>query len=112
MQVKLKINGDRWIVKVVSQDELLEEMPDNGDMIAGLCIPSEKTIYIEENNVDYTTVLHELYHAYFSALCLDDTSNLTLLDLEEITANFFCNKASEIIRKAKELTKRLKKGRR
>lgn len=109
MQIKIKINGDKWTVKIVDSAEMAEQR-DDGQDLAGLCVSSERTIYIDDENVAYDIILHELYHAYFSYLYLDDTNSLKLLDLEEITANFFCNKSAEILKKAKDITKKLKKG--
>ena len=82
---------------------------DNSDDIAGLCVASEKTVYFDEDNVDFNVVLHELFHAYFSYLYLDDTNDLKLNDIEEICAKFFENKAELIIKKSKEIHKSLKK---
>lgn len=109
MQVKVKISGDSWKIKVVTSEEMVEQRED-GENIAGLCVAEERTIYIDEEHVEYGIILHELYHAFFSYLYLDDATTLKLLDLEEITANFFVNKAAEMIKKAKDVTKRLKKG--
>lgn len=106
VQIKVRINGDNWKIKVVTA-KVMAKQKESDDQFAGLCVPSEKTIYLDEDSVDHQTVLHELYHAYFSYLYLDDTTTLTLSDLEEITANFFCSKAPEVLRKAKSILKRL-----
>lgn len=110
MKVRTKINGDNWKIKVVTQEEMREQKKsDEGFEFAGLCVAEEKTIYIDEDSIETRVITHELYHAYFSYLYLDDTNNLTLLDLEEITANFFCNKANDILKQAKTIYKKLKK---
>lgn len=106
MQIKIKINGDTWTVKKVTAKQMAK-LKISEDEFAGLCVPSEKTIYIDKDNVDMETIMHELYHGYFSYLYLDDTNTLKLLDLEEITANFFCSKAPEILKKAKNILKKL-----
>lgn len=108
MQLRIRINGDYWKIKVVTP-KVMRAQKESDDVFAGLCVPSEKTIYIDNESIDYHVILHELYHAYFSYLYLDDTTTLTLLDLEEITNNFFCSRASEIIKKAKDIEKKLKK---
>lgn len=108
MQIKIKVNGDTWKIKIVTPKEMRAQKKSD-EVFAGLCVPSERTIYIDNESVEYQIILHELYHAYFSYLYLDDTNSLTLLDLEEITANFFCSKAPELLKKAKEVTKKLTK---
>ncbi len=108
MKTKTSINGDRWTYRIVTTDEMAEQR-DDGDELAGLAVPGERTVYIEENNVNLEIILHETYHAYFSYLYLDDTTELKLNDLEEITCVFFCNKSIEILKKGKEMYKKLKK---
>lgn len=106
MQIKIRINGDTWKIRVITPKEMRKQKISD-EVFAGLCVPDEKTIYIDNESIDHHVVLHELYHAYFSYLYLDDTNSLKLLDLEEITANFFCSKAPEILKKAKSVHKKL-----
>lgn len=106
MQIQVRINGDNWKIKVVTPKMMKAQKKSDVDF-AGLCVPSERTIYIENESIYYDVILHEIYHAYFSYLYLDDTNSLTLLDLEEITNNFFCSKAEEVLKKAKKVYKKL-----
>lgn len=107
--MKIKINGATWTVEVVTAKQMRKER-DDGDHIAGLCIPDEKRILIAEDSIDYRTIAHELYHSYWSALYLNDTNELKLGDVEEIAAAHFADKGQEIIKKAKSVLKRLEKG--
>ena len=107
MQIRIRINGDMWKFKIVTA-KVMAKQKESDDQFAGLCVPSEKTIYIDEDCIDSETILHELFHAYFSYLYLDDTTTLTLSDMEEILAVFFCSKAGEILKKAANVTKKLK----
>lgn len=106
MKLKRKINGNLWTFHIVTAKEMRKQRNDGE--FAGLCVPAERAIYIDEDSVDYETVLHELYHAHFSYLYLDDTTSLQLNDLEEITAVFFCNKAATILKQAKKILDDLK----
>lgn len=108
MQIRIKVNGDTWKIKVVTP-KIMKAQKKSDEAFAGLCVPEEKTIYIDNESINHHVILHELYHAYFSYLYLDDTTTLKLLDLEEITANFFCSKAPEILKKAKTVHKKLLK---
>jgi hypothetical protein len=108
MQIKFKVNGQNWKIKTIDADEMKEQRAD-GDF-AGLCVVDERMIYIDNKNIDFQTICHELYHAYFSYLHLDDTTELKIGDFEEITASHFAANAEEILKKAKQLTKDLKEG--
>lgn len=105
---KIKINESYWTVIVVTEKEMSKEH-ENGEDIAGLCIPARKEILIEERNLDERTVLHEIFHAYFSDLHLSDTSDVSLADVEEVMASFFSEKAEIVLAKGKKLTKSLQK---
>lgn len=109
MQLRIRINGDLWKFQIVTAKVMAKQKKDHEGEMAGLCVPSEKTIYIDDECIDYDTILHELFHAYFHYLYLDDTTTLKLYDMEEIVAVFFCNKAQEIIKKAKQVTPKLQK---
>lgn len=107
-KIKRKINGDSWTIRVVDTRAMKKQRAD-GEHLAGLCVPAEKTIYIHEENLDYGIIKHELFHAYVSYLHLDDTEEVPLSDIEEIFAGMFTANAEKIIRQAKRITKDLKK---
>lgn len=108
-KTRVRINEDNWIVKVVTSLEMMDER-DDGEGLAGLCIPDRKVILIEENNITERVILHEIVHSYWSNLHLGDTNDLTLDDAEEIAASLFSEKGETMIKKAKKITKALKKG--
>lgn len=108
MTIKFKVNGQNWKIKTVTQKEMQEQKSD--DVFAGLCVPQDRTIYIDNESVDFQTICHELVHAYYYYLHLDDTTTLPIGDYEEITASWFTANAEELIKKAKQLTKELQKG--
>lgn len=106
MQIKAKINDDRWLIKVVSFKEMAK-LADGDVHTSGLCLAHEKTVFIREDSVDYSTIAHELYHAYFSYLCLHSTNDISLADAEEISADFFASKGEIMMKKAKQITRKL-----
>jgi hypothetical protein len=108
VKCKVKINEDTWTVRTVGTKEMQKERED-GEYIAGLCITGRKTILIHIEHLDDATVCHELYHAYFHYLHLDDTNDLSVGDFEEISASFFTEKAATILTKTKKITKKLQK---
>jgi hypothetical protein len=105
---RVKVNGDSWVIKVVDLPEM-STLREDGDELAGLCVPQERRIYILETCVDPGTIKHEVYHAYWSYLHLDDTNNLHVTDVEEIGASHFSAKGEEMIKKSKTIYKALKK---
>jgi hypothetical protein len=108
MTIKFKINGQNWKIKTVTSDEMQEHRGDGE--FAGLCIWNDKLILIHEDDIDFTTVCHEIYHGYFGYLHLDDTNELKISDYEEITASWFASNAEEVIKKARQLTRQLQRG--
>lgn len=109
MKLTVKINGDSWDIRVVTVKQM-KKIKDKGQPDpAGLCIPSEKTIYVDEECVNYDTICHEITHAYWSGLHLDDTTTVPLSDIEEILCSLMAAKGDRIIRQAKKVTKDLLK---
>lgn len=106
MELRRKINGTSWTFRIVNSKEMKKQQAGS---IAGLCVPSEKTVYIHQDNVDYETIVHELFHSYVSDLHLDDTNTIPLSDVEEIFASLFSAKGEKICRQARNITKDLKK---
>jgi len=107
MQIKRKINGVRWTFKIITPDEMKEH--SEGAANAGLTVASEKTVYIENEEVNYGIIMHELCHVYISNLYVDDTTELKIGDFEEMICAMLADRGEEIIRKAKKITKELKK---
>lgn len=108
MKLRRRINGDFWTIRIITEKQMNKEYGSK-DAAAGLCIPSKKTIFIEEECVNYETVAHEYAHATWSALHLDDTNTIPLMDIEEIFCSLFAAKGENMVKQAKRLTKDLKK---
>ncbi len=105
MQVRTKINGEKWLIKILTLKEMAKVADDKHT--SGLCAAYDKVIYIREDSVDYNTVAHELVHGYFSYLCLSSTNDISLGDAEEIFAEFHAAKGEIMVKHAKQLTKKL-----
>lgn len=107
MQIKRRINEDKWAISIISDKEM--KKVSGNKTTAGLCVAYEKIIYLREDSIDYATIAHELFHAYWSYLFLSDTNNIKLDDAEEIAATFFAAKGEIMIKKAKAITRDLQK---
>ena len=89
---KVNILGETWQVKY--KTPVIN--PYTGDMAAGLCDPSTRTIWIEkslESKMSIITLFHELFHAYTrrSGIYNAQLSH----DLEEIVADQFATVIAE-----------------
>ncbi len=109
--MKIKVNGETWTLEVISSKQMKKHRED-GECLAGLCIPADRVIYIAEDSMTLATVAHELYHSYFSYLYLSDTNDIHLDDLEEITATLFTERGEEMLKQAKTIYRQLSKGKR
>lgn len=108
MEIKRRLHKDKWIIRVVTAKQMKKEA-DGDEDTKGLCDTLDKIIFIRDDSVYYDVIAHEIFHAYFSYLYLDDTNNIGLADFEEIGANFFAAEAEEMVRRAKKITKELQK---
>lgn len=106
MEIRRRLHKDKWLIKVVSNKEM-ERLAD-GQEVLGLCDAENKTIYIHKDSIDYKTISHEVFHAYWSYLHLDDTNNIEVTDVEEIAASFFSSEGEEMVRKSKSIYQKLK----
>lgn len=105
MQIRRKINGDMWTLKIVTSKGMRKEAGDK--TTAGLCVAHEKTIYIRDDSVEYAVIAHELFHAFWSYLYLSDTNDIKLEDAEEIACTMFAAKGHIIVKKARQFTREL-----
>lgn len=108
-QTRCNIAGDRWTVKVISEKQMKKIRGLLLDPAGGLCVIAEKTIYLDKECVDYTTVSHELFHSYASNLHLDDTNDMKVADVEEVFAGMFSARGDKMVRQAKRIVKDLLK---
>lgn len=107
MEIRRRLHKDKWTIKTVTVKQM-KKVNDGNEDAEGLCDIAAKTIYIREDHITYDTVAHEIFHAYWSYLYLDNTNNIEVLDVEEIGATFFAAQGEEMVRKAKSIFKKLK----
>jgi hypothetical protein len=101
---KTYFNETEWCVYLIEDDdfELLEESADASTDF------HKKELYFRKSEINFSTVLHETWHVYFSYCYLDDTNDLTLGDIEEVSAALFADKAQHMIKRAEEIYTKLK----
>lgn len=93
----IRINGDKWHYSVLD-----DEKYDNlyGSDSEGITLFDKKSIVFKKTSFCFTTVIHELVHAYHHKLCLSDTQSIGTSDFEEISATFIETHILNILRDA------------
>lgn len=114
MPMRVLINGDKWDIKVIGSSKMddIKDEKHGGEEIGGLCVTSERVIYVDEDSIDLEIITHELFHAYFSYCYLDATYEMKVRDVEEVAAELFSKKGAAIIKQGKSIYKGLMKGKR
>ena len=98
-QKAVTIRGERWVIRVLSEDHFAEA---HGDCAAITLIPF-KTIEIPKDQLTFVTVLHEVFHAYSSYLHLDSAQEIVPYQVEEIMAELFSNYGVQMIKLATDV---------
>ncbi len=99
----ITINEDTWNIYLIPDDDnVISEETSAADTSI-----TNKEMFFRKGEVTLKVIMHELFHAYFSYCYLADTTEMTLNDIEEVSASLFSDKAEKIIVKAYEIHKRL-----
>lgn len=113
MQVALKrknkvlIRGDVWQIGVAAKDHH-DSMVEEG--MLGYTYRQSHWIVIREDNINLETILHEVWHAYCTYFYLGSTNSVSVKDFEEMTADLFALCGDEMLKKAKEIKRKLWKN--
>lgn len=97
-------NEDAWVIYVIDEFDSITADED----AAAVTDFEKKEIYFREPELNLTTILHELWHVYMGYCYLNDTTQVTLSDYEEITAALFSDKCKKILQTAETLLEKLK----
>ena len=102
---QFEIRGEKWTARVLSSKYFDKLHSDSTDANA-LCWKEKRLI--DFRKLTLHIVRHELFHAYYSTLFLDDT-DVRASDIEEMLANFLPTYAQEYLKKSREIYSALKK---
>lgn len=103
-KMKLLINNDIWTVRFF-QDEKYQTVTEDHDGSEAITLPYKKTIDFNLSELTDEAIEHELVHANWYYLCLDENPNISLADLEEMIAVFYTRYNNQI-QKQKRLIKK------
>lgn len=96
-------NEDIWQIFLIENDD--EVIADS--TTAAQVMFDNKEIYFRKESVNLTVVMHELVHVYMGYCYLGSTTDISNIDMEEIFAELFADKAEKIIERSKDIFKRL-----
>lgn len=96
---KYNINEDEWLIYLLDDED---DSIVSSEAVAEVSF-EKKEIYIRQGDISVRTIMHELWHVYMGYCYLHDTSEISIIDMEEITAALFEDKAEKIINRAKEI---------
>lgn len=103
--MKILICGDIWNINVLEDDKFERKY---GEMLSGVTQVSKKKIDISYDGFSFSTIAHEISHAYYYYSCVD-AANLSLEQMEEVFCEIIAIHGENISRLSKKLFKELKK---
>lgn len=105
MKLNIFINGDKWKIKTLSKKKFTNKY----GKAVGITFTNKHLIVIRDDGPIKETILHELFHAYFSYTCLSSTNSISAEDFEEVMAEFIALNLNKIQNSYKEIKKEFAK---
>lgn len=103
--LKVNIKGLEWSCRKLRHKDYRNK---HGSSSLAVCVKGERKLDFDASEFRYSTVLHEVVHAFMGSLCLHSTSDISMEDMEEIFAELIENHVEDIIETAKFIYKELK----
>lgn len=105
--IKIKIMGRIWKVDVLEGDAFHKKF--EGDE-AGVTIPSRQEIFLNEDDLSLSLVVHELGHAYLDCCCVH-AAELDKNQHEEVFCELLATYGEILFKQAREIFKVFKRTR-
>lgn len=102
--LRIEVLGRIWSIEVLEADAFSKRFEGEYE---GVTIPGTAEIVINDADLNFVTVAHEIHHAAFAGLCMS-SADLTPAQLEEVTADLFAIHGEKLIALAKQVFKELK----
>lgn len=100
---KYTFNEDEWGIYLIEDDD--DVIADEN--AAAVTKFDDKELYFRRGDIGIDVILHELWHVYFGYCFLGDTNEVSLADMEEISAALFSHKAYRILEVTEDLYSKL-----
>lgn len=107
---KFKINEDTWwgfIITAEEAVELDEKVNDTNDGFGAITVMSENCLFLVEGYINKNVIAHELIHLYTKYFYLN-SADISVIQYEEIIAEFFEENLEKFMRKRNSLYKKFK----
>lgn len=102
-QMRIKIRDTVWLIRLI-EPKKFKKM--HGTCVA-VTISQAKEIHFKRKDFSLQVIIHELIHAYFSTLYLN-SAGLSIVQFEEVIAEFLEDYIYKIYIQAKQVFKKLK----
>jgi len=103
----ISIRGDRWCIAVLSPVEFDKHF--SSKYLGVTSNKRQRLICFRTDALDLNTVIHELFHAHFTYLCLERAEKLTTHQIEEILAEWMGYNAQSLVRQGLKVYARILK---
>ena len=99
------IHGDEWKIVLLDPDKFSKVY---GETTAAITLTDEKQIIFSTETINLIVVLHEIFHAYASYLCID-SAHVDSTQAEEIFAELFGSQGPAMYKQGKDILAKLRK---
>lgn len=102
--MKIQIGEDTWKVFLLDGDMFKKKFKED---LSGFADLKHKQIFLNHEELDMETIIHELVHAHYYYTCVNAAS-LDLDQTEEVFCELFAIKGAAILKQAKHIYNELK----
>lgn len=95
-----KVMGNRWVMRVMPNSKYKKK---NGKDSLATTHTNKRRIDVKKGDLCFSTIAHELVHAFFSETCAHQ-ADLDADDIEEILAELFSRRGVELLFLAEKLS--------
>lgn len=97
------INEDIWNVYLTDdEDHVISEEGSAADTSV-----MNKEMFFRRSEINLINILHEIWHAQFRYTYISDTTEMTLGDIEEVSAALFADRGERMLIKGNEVYNKL-----
>lgn len=98
--IPFKVLGKDWKLRLLKKKKYVKK---NGDDSLAVTLSWKRRIDLSPRGQTRETLLHELWHAYLTEICVKSATEMPNSDFEEVTADLFSVRGEEIISLGDEL---------
>jgi hypothetical protein len=92
----IHIKGKRWSVYLYNKTDFLRKVEEADQHVQAITDFDKASVFFRKDMVDFSTILHEVYHIFHDELCLSSAS-IDEDNLEEILAEMVAKNNLDIL---------------